>query len=342
MIRPKSINDDGSVNYEDSDAIPPAVPEVQPLPPPPLPAPFTYDQNEVPSLPPQLDVPASGQEDTEGQQQQEAMEPGGAPFASLPFGEPYYGGEGPGTFPTGLQQPHGSADQLAALNKDIADLSRQLDPSQVGSVAWRLKQAENQVQELWSQLGAPPANPVATPPAGGTNVKFGVATATWTTGNTVTVTPCTSFTDSTATGEQNVTVYIDSPSTAAPKKIQVSISDILAYEPDPFDPTIGYALPTLVKFDSVSVNTGSTNVPLTFGAVNVPMTWNTGTVFTTYTCTITCNGDGTITATMTGLGALTVLVPGVATSTPVYNSIATTAAAAVGSSTKVLAAPPGW
>lgn len=67
--------------------------------------------------------------------------------------------------------------------------------------------------------------------AGGSTLKYGTATADWSSGNAITLTPCASASDDTATGESNVTCYIVSPPGASPANVNILADDIIAYVP---------------------------------------------------------------------------------------------------------------
>lgn len=59
-------------------------------------------------------------------------------------------------------------------------------------------------------------------------VRYGTATADWSSGDTITLTPCVSATSSTATGEPNITAVIVSPGSASPKPI-IHAGDRMAF-----------------------------------------------------------------------------------------------------------------
>jgi hypothetical protein len=83
-------------------------------------------------------------------------------------------------------------------------------------------------------LGGQIAPPSAVVPSRGrgTALLFGKATATWTTGNLITLTPCRGPGDSTAIGA-NIIAYIYLPTGYSPKENQLEINadDILGYFP---------------------------------------------------------------------------------------------------------------
>ncbi|MCC7350222.1 MAG: hypothetical protein IT446_06600 [Phycisphaerales bacterium] len=59
-------------------------------------------------------------------------------------------------------------------------------------------------------------------------VRYGKATADWSSGDTITLTPCVSATSSTATGEPNITAIIISPGGASPRPI-IHAGDRMAF-----------------------------------------------------------------------------------------------------------------
>lgn len=66
-------------------------------------------------------------------------------------------------------------------------------------------------------------------PHRGQPILFGFATAAWTSGNTVTLTPCVSISDGTPTGADDITCYINTPTDASPEGVEIDEDDILAY-----------------------------------------------------------------------------------------------------------------
>lgn len=62
-------------------------------------------------------------------------------------------------------------------------------------------------------------------------MRFGKATAAWTSGNTVTLTPCMGPVDATVTGEANRTIYLYLPTTYTPVGVLIAQNDILGYWP---------------------------------------------------------------------------------------------------------------
>jgi hypothetical protein len=94
-----------------------------------------------------------------------------------------------------------------------------LKSSQEGSARILWRAGGTGVQWALVHLGAGRSN---------ATIRFGRATADWSAGNSISLTPCLSSTNATATGEGAVTVTIISPSTASPQPI-IKNNDILAF-----------------------------------------------------------------------------------------------------------------
>jgi hypothetical protein len=122
-----------------------------------------------------------------------------------------------GVCPVKVEAPANGAGLMYAevINSTCANLKA----SQEGSARILWRAGGSGVQWALVHLGAG---------RGGAWLRFGKATADWSGGNTITLTPCISSTNSTATGEPNVTANILSPSNAAPMPI-IKMNDILAF-----------------------------------------------------------------------------------------------------------------
>ncbi len=77
--------------------------------------------------------------------------------------------------------------------------------------------------------------------AGGDPLLHATANTAWTSGNTITATPCVSATDATPTGDPNVIITLFSPARGVPINVQIQAGDIIAYLPtgtdELFNPT---------------------------------------------------------------------------------------------------------
>lgn len=90
----------------------------------------------------------------------------------------------------------------------------------------RLETLERENEWLRRQVSGIPVRFAQGGPSGKA-LKFGKATANWTSGNTVTLTPCDS--GGTATGEPNVTADIFSPNRGTIASVQINANDICTY-----------------------------------------------------------------------------------------------------------------
>jgi hypothetical protein len=122
-----------------------------------------------------------------------------------------------GVCPLKVDVPAASTSLMYAevVNNTYANLKASQDGS--ARVLWRA--GGSGVQWALVHLGAG---------RGGVLIRFGRAAADFSGGNTITLTPCVSSTNSTVTGEPNVTVSILSPSNAAPMPV-IKKDDILAF-----------------------------------------------------------------------------------------------------------------
>ncbi len=90
----------------------------------------------------------------------------------------------------------------------LAQMQRELD---------ELRRLTSNLPVRWARQGA------------GQLIRFGTATATWTSGNTITLRPVISSTSTTVTGEPDVTASIFLPSRGTPANVQIQQNDVVAY-----------------------------------------------------------------------------------------------------------------
>jgi hypothetical protein len=127
------------------------------------------------------------------------------------------GGEGEDT-----GQDDAQSALLMAMLQEFRDRLDRLE-SDTGRTAANTHDHDRHIKDILSQLWG------RNPEAGTAEIKWGKAAAAWTSGNTITLTPCVSQTSGTATGEPDVTATILSPDGATPAGLAIAADDILAY-----------------------------------------------------------------------------------------------------------------
>lgn len=297
---------------ENGDRIPedPPQPETPPatgLPTPLNPAPMSDEQPTTPGNP----APESNREE-----QSDFGSPAQGPGAEEEAGGilPDPNSELPPTFfPT--------VDQAKANLREIQDVG-EINFALRG-LADRALRNDNEIKNIWQSLDDRPGDDSV--PSG---IRFGYVTASWTTGNTVVVTPCKTATDPTPTGQADVTLYIDTPITADPQKIVLTINDIVAFQAYDYDANKGQLFPALVKFD---VDTVLRNDVVTFA---MPATFSNGSLTGSGSVSITgaCSNG-----TMSFTGSVSITVGGALTGVATTKNVITS-----WNTTRVLSAPSAW